>query len=210
MRRHKKGGNFMDRKKLNMLASDFKETPTDEIFNEIYRLISSVWEKKVATIANSLRADEHETTSLYEDALLRCLKEYDGIGDFLNFYVSSAARLRTNLYNKKKRLRSKEYLFEKQIEDDENAPTFEVIDESENVEKKVMEADQRQLIDFLLSKANARTTAIVKAFLDDEPITAIAKSLGINHHETVNREIRKLAKNHEPSQFGDYHDFLAS
>jgi RNA polymerase sigma factor (sigma-70 family) len=199
------------------LLRSYREEGCEQSFNLVYESFKNI----ISKIANekTIGTDFPKTemiSALNKDFWKLSLKFNENKSENFGSFIKATLRKRAidliKCSNGTYYRRVKSILDESREEedDDENAPTFEVIDESENVEQKVMEADQRQLIDFLLSKANARTTAIVKAFLDGEPITAIAKSLGINHHETVHREIRKLAKNHEPSQFGDYHDFLAS
>ena len=72
-------------------------------------------------------------------------------------------------------------------------------------------ADQRQLIDFLLSGADATTTAIVEAFLNEKKPTptAIGKKLGL-HHSTVLRKLTSLASKYDSKKFGDYRDFLVA
>ncbi|WP_068616504.1 sigma factor [Paenibacillus tuaregi] len=100
-----------------------------------------------------------------------------------------------------------------------SAPTLEPCTEPEFVEERVFqrmrkkEADQRQLIDFLIHSGppDATTTAIVEAFKTapaSASDTAIAKSIGI-HHETVKRKLRKLSRRYDANRFGDLNEYLA-
>lgn len=94
-------------------------------------------------------------------------------------------------------------------DEDENPGTVEVEDENEDVENRaIKKADQRQLIDFLTKHLDATTTAIVKAYSGFYSFREIGKSLGIDRRK-VKRKLERLAKNHDPSQFGSYRDYLA-
>ncbi|WP_154665822.1 hypothetical protein [Paenibacillus pinihumi] len=97
--------------------------------------------------------------------------------------------------------------------DNEDAPTLELSDEI-NIEDTVLrkkEADQRQLIDFLVnsdpSQVDPDTKLIVSRFPQYPSITALAKALGL-HHEVVKRKLRRLARNYDANRFGDYRDYL--
>jgi len=67
------------------------------------------------------------------------------------------------------------------------------------------------LIDSLLNGADAKTTAIVEAFLASEKSspTAIGEELGL-HHSTVIRTLKRLAGKFDSKKYGDYTDFLVA
>lgn len=204
----------MDNKKLNSLVVSYQNDHTDEKFEEIYEIVSKTW-KGFASIARSLRSDIHEVTALYEDVLLRCIEKYNGATDFINFYRYSLTRARTDLYLKKKRQYEVE-IFECELTSDDN--TFEFVINSNNTQDntaatvlETKEADQRHLISFLVSGADATTTAIVEAFLNEKKPTptAIGKKLGL-HHSTVLRKLTRLASKYDSKKFGDYRDFLVA
>lgn len=103
-------------------------------------------------------------------------------------------------------------------DDDEGAPTSNQIrDEVAEVEPRVInrmyrkkEADQRQLIDFLVNdpvKVDTVTTLIVTEFSKYPSITALAKALGL-HHEVVKRKLLALSRKYDANRFGDIRDYL--
>lgn len=203
-------------KQLNSLVILYQQTKSDEIFTQIYRTISETW-RNLNAVAESIRADLHEVTALYEDVLLRCIDKYDESTDFIHFYRSCLTRARADLYRKKKRLHEREVL-ECDIADEHDdydfSGFFDRIQSDCNVEDtalKKQEADQRQLIDFLLSGADATTTAIAAAFLAHQrpTPTAIGKALGV-HHSVVKRKLTRLASKFDSKKFGDYRDFLVA
>jgi len=199
-------------KQLNNLVMMYKLSPNDEIFTKIYETITQTW-RNLETVAKSVRADIHEITALYEDVLLKCIERYNGQQDFINFYRFSLTRARADLYRKKKRQYDREYY---ESPADQESDLFEILcatDEDTTaatvISKK--EADQRQLIDFLLSGADELTTAIVKEFLEHPKLTptAIGNKLGL-HHSTVSRKLTRLASKYDSKQFGDYTDYLVA
>jgi hypothetical protein len=200
----------MNKEKLNTLVSRYQETKDETVFNEIYETVSASW-KSLETIGKSIRADIHETTALYEDVLLKCITKYNGEGDFAHFYYASVSRKRTDLYRKKKLLNQRETFYERDSRDE--AANFE-IESDFNLEEIALskkEADQRQLIDSLLSGADETTTAIVETFLQhSKPTpTAIGKQLDI-HHSTVIRKLERLAGKFDSKQFGSHTDYLVA
>ncbi len=196
--------------KLNSLVERYQADHSDETFRQIYVIVSRNW-RKLDTVAKSVRASEAEILASYEDALMRCVDTYDGRGDFINYLNRCIWRERRGIYRKKKRLNQYE-LYAKPLDDEEDAATsFEIADEF-NLEEHVItkkEADQRQLIDFLLSEGDEITKAIVKTFLNHpKPTpTAIGRELGI-HHSTIIRKLERLAGKFDYKQYGDYRDYL--
>lgn len=93
---------------------------------------------------------------------------------------------------------------------EEGEPDAATSETPESVFFDVAESDQRQLIGFLSKTADAPTKRIVEASLKNrhKSITALGKALGL-HHSVVKRKIERLSRNYDPSQFGDYHDYLA-
>ncbi|MFC3345040.1 hypothetical protein ACFOHW_21980 [Paenibacillus abyssi] len=104
-------------------------------------------------------------------------------------------------------------------DEDEDAPTSEVAESGPSLEEYVIErmhrkkeADQRQLIDFLVNsdpdQVDPVTTLIVTKFPQYPSITALAKALGL-HHEVVKRKLRALSRRYDANRFGDYREYLA-
>jgi hypothetical protein len=202
-------------KELNELVLDYKRTKDETIFERIYEMISATW-KNNYVVAKSVMTDEHEIQALCEDILMGCIDQYDGSIDFIHYYRSSLYRRRASLYKAKKRYYKRIEPTNDNYNEDGDTPiaaTIECIPEPKTTEELALqktEADQRQLIDFLLSGADATTTAIVEAFLaHPKPTpTAIGRSLGL-HHSVVKRKLERLASKFDAKQFGDYRDYLA-
>jgi DNA-directed RNA polymerase specialized sigma24 family protein len=202
----------MNNVKLNSLVLTYQQTKTDAVFTEIYAEVSGWWSNS-KTIAQSIRSNEADIVALYEDTLMKALDKYDGSGDFMNYYKRSVVNNRANLYRKTKRQHEHE-IFEQQLappsDDDGNPNQLEALyGTTEQTPFTKKEADQRQLIDFLLNGADAKTTAIVEAFLNHpKPTpTAIGEALGI-HHSSVIRILKRLAGKFDDKQHGDYRDYL--
>lgn len=206
----------MNERKVNELVLDYKKTKDETIFNQIYQIVSTEW-NNLYVVAKSVLADEHEIQALCEDVLLQCLDQYDGSTDFIHYYRFCLHRRRASLYKMKKRHYNRKWIEPNNNETDDGdtpiAATIECIPDPHTTEELALqtkEADQRQLIDFLLSGADATTTAIVEAFLKHpKPTpTAIGKVLGL-HHSVVIRKLERLAGKFDAKQFGDYRDYLA-
>jgi hypothetical protein len=199
----------MNNSELNSLVVSYQTDRNDDTFTKIYEIIANTW-TNLEKVAKSVRADIHEITALYEDALLKCIDKYDGKTDFIRYYRHCLKRARADLY-KYKKLR-----YESEIKESTYEIDFECLINSDNdvdsTAATVLEtkrADQRQLIDYLLSGADATTTAIVEAFLSEKKPTptAIGKKLGL-HHSTVLRKLTRMASKYDSKKFGDYRDFL--
>jgi hypothetical protein len=209
---YKTGGDKqMNNVKLNSLVLTYQQTKSNAVFTEIYAEVSGWWSNS-KTIAQSIRSNEHDTVALYEDTLLNAIDKYNGTGDFMNYYKRGVVQNRAYLYRKTKRQHEHE-VFEQQLnvaEDDGNPNQLEALyGTTEQTPFTKKEADQRQLIDSLLNGADAKTTAIVEAFLNHpKPTpTAIGEALGI-HHSTIIRTLKRLAGKFDDKQHGDYRDYL--
>lgn len=198
---------------LNNLVLNYRRTHNEETFEQIYAEVSESW-RSLETVGKSIRASGDEVLAAYEDVLMECIDKYNGLTDF-KFLLSKSLRYRRrDIYQKKKRLNKLEVFLAPVENDDGSEVAFEIEDESADVEKQVIakkKADQRQLIDLLLSDADAKTTAIVEAFLKSEKPTptAIGEALGL-HHSTVIRSLKRLAAKFDSKQYGDYTDYLVA
>jgi hypothetical protein len=202
-------------KNIENLILDFKNSRSDETFNEIYEFVTKAitgakdGNPYLRTVAKSMNVDFHSTKALFDDTLLKAISNFVPGTDFIRYFKSGFRRNRAQLYRDKKRIRSKEMFDE---HGKEGLSLFDTITDLHNVEDTVIskkKADQRKLIDSLLEGADADTTAIVNAFLTHPKptATAIAKDLGI-HHSKVLRNFEKLGGHFNYKQFGDYRDYL--
>lgn len=103
------------------------------------------------------------------------------------------------------------------VDEDKDAPSSEIPDDY-NIEDHVLkrlykkkEADQRQLIDFLLESTTIQSDPVMVAAIDGimrgETVNAIAKSLGLPRN-TVDRKLKRLARFYDPDKHGDIRDYL--
>jgi DNA-directed RNA polymerase specialized sigma24 family protein len=199
----------MSNEKLNNLAASYVVDKSQEIFSEIYSLLTQKWRPTYGAIARSLRTETDEVEELYEDTLMRVLERYDGSGKFERNLSRALKNARIDFIRSDKRLRSREQL----IIDGERGegtaiPELEYAVDAED-EARQKKEDQLQLISFLLQNADSETTAIISEFGNYESPNALAKAMGI-HHEVVKRKLRKLAKSHDASIFGDYRQYLTA
>jgi len=207
---------------LNGLVTEYQAQPSDELFSEIYGIISKRWSGKTAIIANSRKVDEQDVIAMYDDILLKALEKFDASnGDFENLFSVMAMNQQNKLSRKRKTVKKYEAKLTP-AEGESEAATFDrALAEQGEVtngefteyltQKK--ETDQMQLIDSLMqSISDPTTTAIVEAILDDRTLgklkpTAIAKQLNV-HHSKVTRSLSKLRKYYDESVFGDYREYL--
>jgi hypothetical protein len=199
---------------LNELVKKYQGDRDDYTFTELYRLVFSNW-RNLKAVAKSIKASEAEILAAYEDELLKCIEVYDeSKGDFINLLNRYIWRKRRRIYTKKKTVYKYE-MYENVIsnENDMQTEQYQIQDDFnlEEVALSKKEADQRQLIDSLLSGADETTTAIVETFLQhSKPTpTAIGKQLDI-HHSTVIRKLEKLASKFDSKQFGNHTDYLVA
>ena len=203
----------MNNEQLNKLVLDYRNDRSDETFRQLYEMVSGNW-KGLETIGKSVKASGAEILAAYQDTLLSCIEKYDGRADFINLLNRSIRFKRSDIYRRKKRLAEFEVYFSPvENEDGSEAANFEFVDDFDLEEQVIAKkkADQRQLIDFLLNGADAKTTAIVEAFLASEKPTptAIGEALGL-HHSTVIRSLKRLAGKFDSKKYGDYNDFLVA
>jgi len=208
--------------RLNELVRQYQELRSDELFSEIYGIISKRWSGKTAIIANSRKVDELDVIAMYDDLLLKALEKYKpGEGDFENLFSVMAM----NQQNKLSRKRKTVMKYETKLvpaEGESEAATFDrALAEQDGVENgdfveyltQKKETDQLQLIDSLMQPiTDPTTTAIVEAILSDRTLgklkpTAIAQQLNV-HHSKVTRSLSKLRKYYDESTFGDYREYL--
>lgn len=215
----------MDLTKLNNYASTYFAHRSGDNFRNLYdeaaRLFLGMHRQKVS---RDRLGSDHDAVETFDDTLMDISSRHD-IGDF-GKTLSAALRKKRAMIGRTNRRRQTRYrtVIDEKVERDDGTytPKYEAKTENKVVEDEVIgnvdkkkEADQRQLIDFLVisdsKEPDATTTDIVEAYRLAPPSakdTAIAKSLGI-HHETVKRKLRRLARRYDANRFGDYRDYLA-
>ena len=205
-----------EQKKLNInyAVTTYLGTKADEDLTKVYRDLLSEYQPKLSYWASSTyMADDHDMAEIFDETFLKALDAVESNGgDFVKLFNHSLHNRYKSLLRKLKIRRAREQ-YEIDREGEEEAATFEIADEyrfEETIGAK-QKAEQLALIDFLVRGEDARTTAIVNAFLSTElkTPTAIGKHLGLDHKQ-VSRSIKRLAGKFDSRKFGSYTDFLVA
>ncbi|NHN31181.1 hypothetical protein [Paenibacillus agricola] len=197
--------------KLNNLVSKFRATNDQQTFRDIYAEVSTERKTNIRMITRSGYGDGSDASEVFDDTVLKLIRRTD-IRDFGKTLSVALKLARLHFYRTSKR-RTTRYqvggktLFPETIEDD----MFDLQEYANDRMYTKKEADQRQLIDFLVndpSQVDSVTTLIVTNFPKYKSVTALAKALGLNH-TTVYRKLRSLASRYDANRFGDLEDYLA-
>jgi DNA-directed RNA polymerase specialized sigma24 family protein len=201
---------------INHAVTQYIGTKADAALTQVYRDLLSEYQPKLSYWASSTyMANDHDMTAIFDDTLIKTLDvvETNG-GDFVKLFHHSLHNRYKSLLRKLKTRRTFEQ-YEIDRDGEEEAATSDIADDfnlAEEVTERITRKkknDQRMLIEFLVSGENARTTAIVKAYLSTElkSPTAIGKHLGLDHKQ-VSRALSRLQAKYSTKQFGDYTDYL--
>ncbi|MEC0167910.1 hypothetical protein [Paenibacillus graminis] len=206
----------MSFEQLNKLAAEYYTTRSQDVFRSLYAEAKRVFQSQNrGRVCSSGYGDRNDADSILDDVILK-LTQKDTLSGFGAQMATALKNARIDWFRKEK-THSKHY--ELTVDKaNEDASTSEIPDGTTTEDiitqrHKKKEADQRQLIDFLVRsvKTDATTTSIVEAYmfapLSAKP-TEIAKSLGL-HHETAKRKLHRLARRYDVNRFGDIHDYLA-
>lgn len=202
--------------KIENLIMEYRSSGSDQTFEQIYAGMAAVVKvtnlrKYFEVTAKALRCGTDEVVELFDDTLLEVVANFDSGKSFENYFNRSWKNRKANLYNKHRRRRSKEVYVDDSADDDVNI--FASVPDEMDVEKEITEvtkkeADQRQLISFLVDKTDNVTQTIVQGYLKGGgTLREVGKPLGL-HPQQVSRKLRKLADIHDPARFGDYQDYL--
>ncbi|KEK22503.1 hypothetical protein BAGA_19075 [Bacillus gaemokensis] len=209
-----------DEQKLNIneKANDYLRTGDGYAFTDLYTSLSEIYRDKLRYWSTSTyMATEHDITGLFHDVIQKVLNNLrnNAGGDFVKLFTVSLKNEYSSLLRKLRTRRKYELYDGPESDGEENTAMFETLADDYDLEDHVIkkkEADQRQLIDFLVDPdkvIDETTTTIVETFLvSNKPTpTTIGKKLGL-HHSTVIRKLGRLAKRFDEKQFGDYRDYL--
>jgi hypothetical protein len=209
-----KGENKLEN--LKNLITEYQSEQSDSSFEIIYAEVkqaiigSKDGNPYFRKIARSMKADASDVKAAFDDTVLYTLAKYNGSADFIHFFKWCWKRRRANLYNKMERINEYESYDDRSLDEEGLA---EIPDSTtvEDIVFKTKEADQRRLIDSLVSGENERTTAIVQSFLihPKPTATAIAKEMGLDHKQ-VSRALNSLAGKFNSKQFGSHRDYLVA
>ncbi|RUR59869.1 hypothetical protein [Bacillus sp. VKPM B-3276] len=208
------------KKKLNKLASSYKQSKDQEVFTELYRELLPHWSQRKKGDARRTRVDEDTILELYEDALLKTLVAFViEKGEFLHLLNQRISQRRIDLYRSESIRRAREQLT---WFDDGCANTLERtpdefdLNYQSSTEEKILtrkkERDKRELVSHLIESAKTLsdevTVKILTEFSKYDSPNKLAKALGL-HHETVNRKLRRVSRLYDANRFGDLHEYLA-
>jgi DNA-directed RNA polymerase specialized sigma24 family protein len=206
--------NELKKLNINQQVLRYISEKDDEVLARCYRDLHAEYKKTLeywnATTSN---ANQHDMETVFDDVFIKAVKAIGANGgDFVKLFNQSLYNEFKSLLRKLKKRREFE-VYEKANDDEAATSRFEIADEF-NLEETVIakkKADQRMLIDSLLTGADATTTAIVEAFLNHPKptATAIAKEMGV-HHSKVTRALNRLAGKFSTKQHGDFRDYLVA
>lgn len=199
--------------KLNNKAAAYYEAPTIPNFHGMYYEAAALFkEANRLGIVSHGAGDQNDADEIFDKVILS-LSRKASIADFGRTMSSALKKERLQFFRNERRRQNR---YKMSIDDDES-PYSDTTDDASDVESAVLsklqkkEADQRQLIDFLVNdpgQVDHDTTLIVSQFSQYDSITALAKALGM-HHEFVKRKLRKLARRYDANRFGDVSEYLA-
>lgn len=196
-------------RKLNMLVENYRIDRTDAAFNDVYIELQKVRSINESLVIRSGYGDASDALEIFHKVLIRILEKQ---GEFGRLFHKSLKIERLYFFRKRKRETEKQRSLDSMMDD--GAPTLKLLQSDYDLEDSVLrkkEADQRQLIDFLVNdpdKVDPVTTLIVTEFPKYQSIAALAKALGL-HHEVVKRKLTALSRRYDANRFGDYRDYLA-
>lgn len=198
--------------KMDKLAETYILRKCNESFADLYQEAARMFKKRNRLkLKMSGFPDVNDADEIFDKAILQLIKKGvpSGFGKQLSMTLKN---LRLDFIKTENRRLRRVELAPKS--DDNDAPMLEVVTEISAEETSYLskkEADQRQLIDFLVndpSQVDHDTTLIVSQFHKYDSITALAKALGM-HHESVKRKLRKLSHRYDANRFGDVAGYLA-
>lgn len=209
----------MNNENLIRLIDDFQTNKNQNAFNQVFESFQLLVRNLARKYGRNCPILFDEITSELHERIWKVVEKFDAsktrdVISHFKIHLSRAAidvtRQRNGSYVKRR--------IPIDTTTEESAATFES-GESIQIEEYVIsrldgeiktDQDKRQLIEALTKNSDALTTAIVKEHLSSEQPSArqIGRKLGV-HHYTVTREIRKLSKNYDATQYGELNAFLA-
>lgn len=165
------------------------------------------------SLATSIPIEEYESAMCEE--FYAKYDKYDGRISF-NAYIKPKLQQKARRTSKLKKFEYYRKITRLEVHTDNDGREIErefadSIDVSEEARARIEKSpDKLQLIRALSEKADEVTVAAVNLMLSkpNASLNSIATEMGV-HHETLKRKFRRLAKNYDPSRFGDLNQYLA-
>lgn len=194
----------------------FKATQNEDAFCEIYEYVYGGGCKvNVRSYARRYTLDELDVESMINQKILEVSTKYeDTQGDFTRLIRTAIKRGCIDL--KRKQARREKYETEVMFEDEDGGinELYEIIEvapttNEDNIVEELKKHDQRQLIAYLISKADDSTLTSASAFIETDSYRKAAKQIGTSD-KTVKSRIRRLAKRFDEKRFGSYYDYFTA
>lgn len=186
-----------------------------ENFEEAFQSFEKVLDATARKFSAEFKEDYSEVRSLINFEFWEAWKDYDDDIGCVSFETFVSRRLKFRVIDF---FRSKERQFFRgmnRLEGMPSAATFDIPDEFDLLDNLInrsetrTDSDKRQLIDVLTENSDPLTTAIINEYLSDLKANPrrIGRKLGV-HHVTVTRRLKKLAKNFDPTKYGNIESYL--
>lgn len=185
----------------------------DSLFSEFYRELTSIWSSKgvIRSLANKYRLDEDDVLSIASFKSYELIEKFDETqGDFYHLLSTSISRKLIDAADKRnEHANAHAASFETSMEDDPNIIPFipHANAEEEAIEHLQKESEQRQLLAYLVEKADDKCQQALSAFSKSKSYREVAKLLGISH-PAVKRRIKKVAKQFDSNKHGSIYDYF--
>ncbi|WP_339306834.1 hypothetical protein [Paenibacillus sp. FSL R5-0519] len=204
---------------LNKRVAAYQATPSQETFADLYtEAKSSLLRLHTNAVVATKTLSEHDALETFNDAVMY-IADLQGDHNHGAMLSGRLKLLRLELLRKTKR-RTERFVLsvdsQRDKDDDQYAPTYEVVDESltDITALETKDAQKRQLLDILADRANDPVaTAIATHNFNQPTITthltdnALAKELNMCH-KTFARKLKVLAQQYRPDKDGDIRDFF--
>lgn len=203
--------------KIEKLIIEYQQNTSDHLFVEIYEKLRKQYLKGARyseSIRLSIGGTDHDVLEIFDNCVMYTVSNYKIGQPFEAFFKWKFRNMRANFIRNKTTRESFEELTLNSMKKNIDEEYLEMLTDStttEDIVLKTKEAEQLQLLDFLVRGENVRTTAIVQAYLNHPKpnATAIAKEIGLDHKQ-VSRALTRLAAKYCTKQFGSHRDYLVA
>ena len=202
------------REKINESHGRYVVTKCELAFTQLYEDLVDIRRINESLIIRSRLGDSSDATSVFHDTLIKVL-DIPNTNDFESLLNLSLKRARLDFIKIAKRRQSKIISLERLCgEDEEGAATPITLQSDSDTEAEAIkknEAEQAELVDFILDSARnlfgARMTAIIEALPNYASVNDAATSNGL-HRNQLARPLSRLAHHCFPKVKDDIVDYF--
>ncbi|MBG9735803.1 hypothetical protein [Paenibacillus alvei] len=199
----------MDKKYINELMNEYFSNRNTQLLELVYVHMCEGW---------SITGSKPDEWSIFNETFMKVTHEFRG-GDFVNLLSMSFRNARINYHKHRRyRERNEEYDESRKSENENKLNIVDTLRSETDTSGEVIinlykkkEAQQRQLLNFLLESAKIQNDQTMTAIIEGLPryptVMALAKALGLQRN-TVDRKLRRLARNYNPEIHGDILDYF--